>query len=71
MSRRVIMIEFDELLKASEQLSIAHDGAVSQGYQLRGARLWRKKDGTCTARVVWRHPTNISLVFCVTGLVIA
>ena len=70
--RRAIIVEFDSLLAASKPLAVFHGSARAQGYAVRSARLWRRRDGTCTARVVWRHPAAAigTLTFSVEGVVL-
>ncbi|CAA0128774.1 Uncharacterised protein [Starkeya nomas] len=57
------------MLAASNRLSIMHEGLIEQGYSCSGGKLSPSKDGTWTARVVWRNrSTGLSLSFTERGL---
>lgn len=70
---RRIVISFDRILDASEMIRKQHTIWTADGYVATGARLYRCRDGSYTARVVWRNREAIvSTVTCtVQGLVIA
>lgn len=70
--RRRITIEFEDLLAASPRLKLFDTSNLAQGYHRHRARLWRRKDGTYTARCVWRHPTAAvtTITFSEAGLVL-
>jgi hypothetical protein len=69
---RTVTIPFDELLAADEQLAKAHALWTGEGYTLTSARLWRRKDRTVTARVVWRSRAEpgASIVYTISGIVL-
>lgn len=70
---RRIVISFDRILAASELIRKQHSVWTADGYVATGARLYHCRDGSYTARVVWRNRAAIvSTVTCtVQGLVIA
>jgi len=70
---RRIVIDFERLLSADQSLAAMDGTWIGQGYRRSSARLWRRRDGTYTARVVWRnHDRLVSAVtFTVEGIVLA
>ncbi|WP_159602416.1 hypothetical protein, partial [Starkeya nomas] len=62
-------IQLDAVLAASNRLSIMHEGLIEQGYSCSGGKLSPSKDGTWTARIVWRHRlSGLSVTFSERGL---
>lgn len=50
-------ISHDELVGLAPQIWTAHGGLVSDGYRVQpSSGLWRRRNGTLTARLVYRHP---------------
>ena len=70
--RRILVIEFEQLLKASRPLAVFDASALELGYERTGATLYRTRSSGWTARVVWRNRRDFvsSMSFTVRGLVI-
>lgn len=68
--RKVVTADADALLALDSDLARQHALWTGNGYQLTVGRLWRCKDGSWTARLVWRHPTAIvsTVTFVLRGL---
>lgn len=55
-SPRRLSIDIEALCKADDTVRLFHEDCVAKGYFVAGSsRLRRRKDGSFTARVVWRH----------------
>ncbi|MGD9769468.1 MAG: hypothetical protein AB7U62_17675 [Pseudolabrys sp.] len=68
--RRVIVVDFERLLAADRGLADADARWRAEGYSRSSARLWRCKDGSFTARIVWRQrgATLSTITYVVRGL---
>ncbi|CAM5397384.1 hypothetical protein AFEL58S_01980 [Afipia felis] len=66
-------ITFEQLLASSELLRKQHALWTDIGYGVTSARLWRCRDGSYTARVVWRDRAAIVSTFTCTvqGVILA
>lgn len=49
------IVDFEQLLAADAELCKQDAFWRGAGYQRVGARLWRRRDGNITARLVWRN----------------
>lgn len=62
-------VQLDAVLAASNRLTIMHESLTEQGYSCSGGKLSPSKDGTWTARIVWRNRlSGLSLTFTEQGL---
>lgn len=52
--RRRVTIDISELLAVAPALAKHDEHWRGAGYARAGARLWHRKDGTFTVRLVWR-----------------
>lgn len=69
--RRKADISLDRVLAASSRLSIMHESLTGQGYVCSGGKLNRTRDGSWTARLVWRNrEAGMSVSFCEQGIVL-
>lgn len=69
--RKAAVVQLDALLAASTRLALMHESLTAQGYACSGGRLSRRKDGTWSARLVWRNrPAGLSVSFSANGLVL-
>lgn len=64
------LVDFSILLEADFLLFQENERCSRNGYERTSARLWQRKDGSFTARVVWRNrAARISTVtYIVQGL---
>lgn len=53
--RRTVEIAMARVIAASAQLTTMDASLTAQGYVCAGGRLYPCKDGSYSARVVWRH----------------
>ena len=69
----VRLVDISAVLGASSALADADAGWRARGYTLTSCRLWRCKDGTHTARLVWRNRHHVveTVTFVAQGLVVA
>lgn len=69
-SHRRLAIDFECLVKADNGIAQADALWLGQGYTRSNARLWRRQDGTYTARIVWRNRAAIAsaIVYTLEGL---
>lgn len=68
-SRSGPVVQLDALLAASARLALMHETLTAQGYACSGGQLSRRKDGTWSARLVWRNrPAGLSVSFSEQGL---
>jgi hypothetical protein len=57
--------DFDRLVVSEPSIASVDELWRARGYQLTGARAYRRKDGTFTVRVVWRKRGElVSAVTC-------
>ena len=66
MSRRKprrVTVSIEQLLASSIDLQKLHAIAENNGHAVKSARLWRCRDGSYTARVVWRKRDAILSTF--------
>jgi hypothetical protein len=70
--RRIVTIELNTLLAADGGLARQHATWTAQGYSLTSARLWQCRDGTVTARLVWRNRAEVvsTVTWTVQGIVL-
>lgn len=69
--RNAPVFQLDALLAASTRLAFMHEALTAQGYACSGGQLSRRKDGTWSARLVWRNrPAGLSVSFSAQGLVL-
>lgn len=70
---RRLTISIEQLLASSDTIRKQHELWTAERYAITSARLWRCRDGSFTARVVWRNRTEIvSTVTCtVQGVILA
>ncbi len=67
---RKIAIEFDRLLAVDAELAAADAHWLASGYARSSARLWRCRDGSYTARLVWRdREAGITITYVTRRLV--
>ncbi len=52
--RRRTAVTFDVLLAANPALAAQDSLWLAEGYDRAGARMWQRRDGSRTLRVVWR-----------------
>lgn len=57
--RQTAEISCEALFRLDEGLARQHEHWTAEGYSLTSGRLWRCKDGSWTARLVWRNPKSI------------
>lgn len=70
--RRIAEISLDSVLAASTRLSLMHESLTGQGYVCSGGKLNRTRDGSWTARIVWRkREAGLSVSFSEQGLRLA
>ncbi|QIB34767.1 hypothetical protein [Ancylobacter pratisalsi] len=70
--RRERTISLDEVITASRQLALMDASLSVQGYARASGRLYPCRDGTYTARVVWRHrAAGLSIAGTAQGLRLA
>lgn len=64
------VVEYQQLLAADPLLSKKDAHLKAEGYDVTSARLWRCKDLTFTARVVWRNRASIvsTITYTIQGL---
>jgi hypothetical protein len=70
---RRLVIDMDRVLAADTGLAESDAMWVGKGYVRSSARLWQCRDGSYTARLVWRKRADIlsTITFTVRGLVLA
>lgn len=73
MKRRRATISIEKLLSADAGLARADAIWRADGYAVSGGRMWRRNDGTWTARIVWRNRDAVvsTVVYTVQGLVLS
>lgn len=70
--RSTAAISLDRVLAASTRLTLMHESLTGQGYVCSGGKLNRTRDGSWTARIVWRkRDDGLSVSFSEQGLRLA
>lgn len=67
---KALPADAEALMAFEPRLAEHHEIWTARGYQMTSCRLWARKDGSWTARIVWRNRRDIvdGIAFTMRGL---